>query len=161
MSCTFDARGDNLNDCFNKCQETTTATDCSTECNDICGNCSNGNMCLWLSQKNSEEIDQLKANYTNLTNKIIEYKKQEKDIWNSDLPEEEGYNNQIELLQKISDLEERRKVIWNFLVNEYKSIEHPKESWILICLLILLTKPFLFKVIFIDSSLYESLSQTM
>jgi len=50
---------------------------------------------------------------------MLEYKKQEQELWDTDIPEEEGYEIQLELLQKIKDMDDKRKIIWNYLVNEY------------------------------------------
>ena len=119
MSCIFDAKGNTLEDCFNQCQAENKDENCSTECTKICSDCTDMDKCSWLSSQSEQELDSLQSNYNELTDRIIEYKKKEKELWDTDLPEEEGYEIQISLLQKIKDLDEKKKIIWNYLVNEY------------------------------------------
>ena len=120
MSCQFEPNGNTVENCFNKCQEVNTE-DCSTYCTNSCNECSDTNMCKWLMTNNQKDIDNLKSNYDELTKKIIEYQKREKSIWNSnDMPEEESNSIHINLLQNISKLKEKRKIIWEYLRNEYQ-----------------------------------------
>jgi heme/copper-type cytochrome/quinol oxidase subunit 4 len=120
MSCQFKPKGNTVESCFNKCQEVNTG-DCSTYCTNTCNECSDSDVCKWLMTNNQKDIDALKSNYDELTKKIIEYQKREKAIWNTnDIPEEESNSIHISLLQNITQLKQKRKIIWEYLKNEYQ-----------------------------------------
>ena len=119
-SCQFQPEGNTKESCFNKCQEVN-AGDCSSYCTNVCNECTDSVVCKWLNTNNQSEIDMLKANYQELTNKIKQYQQKEKTIWdsNSNISDEEYARVQIHLLDQITDLKRKRQIIWNYLVNEY------------------------------------------
>lgn len=120
MSCQFKPEGQTKESCFNKCQEVNDSN-CSDFCKNECNKCTDVNMCKWLSNDNQKDIDNLKANYQLLVDKIKQYQNEEKMLWNStnDVTDEEFSSVQVHLLDKINSLNEKKEIIWNYLINEY------------------------------------------
>jgi len=78
-------------------------------------------MCKWLSNDNQKDIDNLKANYKILVDKIKQYQGEEKSLWDMQnyITDEEFSSVQVHLLDKIQNLNEKKEIIWNYLINEY------------------------------------------
>ena len=118
QSCNFNPSGNTLSDCFNKCQ-TNTGSDCLNYCNDICNRCSDPSNCKWIDSELQKNIDMDKSMYNNLTNDIILYQKDQSAVWNS--AKDENSRPQIELVKNIKNAKEKRKILWNYLINEYNT----------------------------------------
>jgi len=116
QSCNFNPSGNTLSDCFNKCQ-TSTGSKCLDYCNDICNRCSDPSNCKWIDSELQKNIDMDKSVYNNLTNDIILYQKDQTSVWNS--AKDVNSRPQIELIKNIKNIKEKRKILWDYLINEY------------------------------------------
>lgn len=129
MSCQFKPEGQTKESCFNKCQEVNESS-CSDYCKTECDKCSDVNMCKWLTNDNQKDIDNLKANYQILVDKIKQYQSEEKNLYDmqNDITDEEFSSVQVHLLDKIQNLNEKKEIIWNYLINEYNLNTHITDS---------------------------------
>ena len=111
-SCKFTPLGNTNTECFNKCQEENKGN-CSSYCKNTCDRCDDPTECKWIGNQN--DIDNIKSVYNSLTNELKLFQKKESEFYGSKAQE----NSNIDNINKIKDLENKRKLIWQYLVNSY------------------------------------------
>ena len=111
-SCNFTPLGNTNTECFNKCQEENKG-DCSSYCKSKCDNCDDPTECKWIN--NQSDLDNIKSVYNNLTNELKLFQKKESQFYDSKVDSDSNIDN----INKIKDLENKRKMIWQYLVNSY------------------------------------------
>ena len=111
-SCKFTPLGNTNAECFNKCQTENTG-DCSSYCKTTCDNCEDPSECKWIN--NQSDLDNIKAAYNNLTNELKLYHKKESEFYG----DKSSGDSNIDNINKVTDLENKRKLIWQYLVNSY------------------------------------------
>jgi hypothetical protein len=105
MTCNFITRGNTTQECVNVCQKENVG-DCLSFCNNKCS---------------SIEMDALKNEFNEITNKIKMYQASEGNMYNQNQMTQSASTNSIDTnsLNNIADLDVKRNIIWKYLLSTY------------------------------------------